>query len=420
MKIKKAFALATTILILALQVAPVGAIAQGFVESNIEPPEEDEDYYIDSFVISAYYSPLLNQDRYVTGSHAGDVRLNGNGTNGADGTEVFPGMIACPKNYSFGTKFFIPGIGMSACHDRGGAIVSKDGPGDRGYAFDRLDVWMGAGDEGLVTALQWGKRTVNNVRVYGVRPDIPEDVYFDEINYAEVFIQQTVLSPLHFKKDIYFGTDGDEVTELQEYLVEWGYLEVASGFFGEDTRAALAQFQDDFEISTNDLNSGHFGINTRTKFDALLNDEDPAVETIKLQNGRTLMAQKYVDLFEEERKFAASLGLGDSSAEVMSLQEELIKLGFLRIEPSGYYGESTQHAVYKFQQATGVVADATQLGAGHVGPATRAMLNGIMSERFDIKSVLAYQREEVAQKRHIVAMPNEELVLKEDEASDLE
>ena len=34
------------------------------------------------------------------------------------------------------------------------------GSGSRGYDADRIDVWMGQGEEGLKRALLWGKRSV--------------------------------------------------------------------------------------------------------------------------------------------------------------------------------------------------------------------------------------------------------------------
>ena len=104
--------------------------------------------YQHTFVISAYYSPLENQKKYVTGSYKGDIRLNGHGVHGADGSDVYPGMIAAPKNYPFGTKLKIPGVGIATVHDRGGAIVNA---GQRNQAHDRLDVWMGYGDATLIS-----------------------------------------------------------------------------------------------------------------------------------------------------------------------------------------------------------------------------------------------------------------------------
>ena len=54
-------------------------------------------------VITAYYSPLPNQEKYVTGDFESEKRLEGNGTNGASGRPVFTGMVAASKQYPFGT-----------------------------------------------------------------------------------------------------------------------------------------------------------------------------------------------------------------------------------------------------------------------------------------------------------------------------
>lgn len=32
------------------------------------------------FVVTAYYSPIPNQEKYLRGSYEADIRLNGNGT----------------------------------------------------------------------------------------------------------------------------------------------------------------------------------------------------------------------------------------------------------------------------------------------------------------------------------------------------
>ncbi len=55
------------------------------------------------FIVTAYYSPLPNQNFYLKGNYEAEKILNGNGTNGASGKPVFVGMIAAPKTYAFGT-----------------------------------------------------------------------------------------------------------------------------------------------------------------------------------------------------------------------------------------------------------------------------------------------------------------------------
>ncbi len=400
---KKIFALATAICLLGIQILPFSVIDAKLAEAG--DVEEEHDYYVQTFITSAYYSPLEGQDYYVTGSLAGDIYLNGSGVNSADGTPVYPGMIAAPSTYAFGTKMEIPGVGTVAVHDRGGAILVA---GERGYEYDRLDIWMGYGDAGLTRALNWGKRTVD-VIVYGINPDIKESVYLEGYSSAESFVRNTVLSPLEFPNDIYYAAEGDDVKEMQEYLIDWGYYEnEATGFFGSDTAQAIFQFQLDFGIvdDPEDMGAGHFGINTRTKFDQLINADEGAEEVVKLQKGEVLMA-KYVDLYEEKELFAAPLELGSTGNTVSMLQEELVNLGYLRLDPTGYFGETTEHAVFKFQQNQGLVSSMDDAGAGYVGPATRSALNGIIEDRYEMKSYLAYQREEVEQGRHVVKLPQE-------------
>jgi len=374
-------------------------------DSAVEDTETVSDHYVTSFVISAYYSPLPGQNRYATGSYEGDIRLNGNGTHGADGTPVYPGMVAAPKKYPFGTKLDIPGIGLTTVHDRGGAIVAVDADNSRGYAHDRLDVWMGYGDEGLARALNWGKRTVHNVKVYGIRADLNDNLVLENFSSAEQFFQATIATPLTFPNDLDYGTDGDEVTKMQNYLVDWGYLTTATGFYGEETATALFEFQQDFVPgvdSPDDLGAGHFGIQTRNAFDRLIHGTESDRDEIKVRQGRRLM-RVHPDLFEEARSFDRNLGAGSEGDDVRVLQSLLSDLGYLRAEPNGSYGSLTAHAVFKFQQAQGIVSQESDSGAGYLGPKTRLTLNGILQRRVDAKSILAYQREQVKAGRHSLA-----------------
>lgn len=360
------------------------------------------DYYLDTFIISAYYSPVPGQNKYVTGSYEGDIYLNGGGVHGADGTPVYPGMIAAPSKYPYGAKMNIPGVGIVAVHDRGGAIVEK---GVKGHEFDRLDIWMGYGDAGLIRALNWGKRTVD-VSVYGINNSINESVYLEGYSEAERFVQNTVLAPLNFPSDIYYGSEGEDVKKMQEYLRDWAYYDgEPNGFYGDDTAEAVYLFQIDNGIvqGADELGAGHFGINTRLTFDKFIKDGMDE-EKIKLQKGSRLM-QKYSDLQEQRSSFDSSLELGAKGDEVSRLQDELRTLGYLRIDPTGYYGEVTEHAVFKFQQARGLVQSESDQGAGYLGPSTRNVLNGIVADRFNTKSLLAYQREEISAGRHLVRIP---------------
>lgn len=351
--------------------------------------------YTQTFTISAYYSPLEGQEYYVTGSYSGDITLNGSGVNSADGTPVYPGMIAAPSSYEFETKMYIPGVGIVAVHDRGGAILEA---GERDYAYDRLDIWMGYGDAGLERALNWGVRDVE-VTVYGVDPNIEEEVYLEGYSEAEKFIKATVLAPQLFESDVWYGSEGDDVLKLQEYLAIWGYYSgELSGYYGDETMEAVFSFQVDNGVvgGWEDFGAGHFGINSRKAMDQMMAEVDIEAELEKIEffyEGLE-MIQKYEDLAEEPDYFTDYLVFGDRGDDVYALQMELKTLGYFLLEPTGYYGEVTEHSVFKLQQRWGLVASMDDPGAGTVGPQTRSMINEVIGDRIDTKIYIAMNREE--------------------------
>src|SRR3989338_6601247 len=182
--------------------------------------------YTASFVISGYYSPLPGQTRYVTGSYESDIRLNGGGVHGADGTPVFPGMIAAGRQIPYGTKIEIPGIGITSVHDRGGAINNK-----------RLDIWMGHGELGMMRALAWGMRTVQ-VTVYGINDSVKEEVFLDALPLAQNV--GILVRTKYFKVDIGYGDQTDSVKELQRFLKKLGFYKgFVDGYYGDSTREAV-------------------------------------------------------------------------------------------------------------------------------------------------------------------------------------
>lgn len=358
-----------------------------------EDISEKDTPYMDTFKISAYYSPLPGQTRYFTGSYAGDIRLNGGGVKGADGTPVYPGMIAAPKNYPFGTKMEIPGVGTVAVHDRGGAIVNS---GARGNSFDRLDIWMGYGDKGLKRALNWGKRTLD-VKVYGINPTIAENVYLEDYTEEEKYFiasnptseystssnsggtdvssNGTTATPKAlFSSQLSYGMEGDEVKELKQILKSLNYLEGdVDSKYDMATMEAVQKFQLEKKVITtpDDFGAGFVGPRTMSIL-ASLKDVTPLAH-----------AESSLIEFNDitDAVFMNDLALGDEGEEVLLLQEELKKFHLLGIEPTGQYDEVTEHAVFKFQQIHNIVDDKLTYGAGVFGPQTRYVLNKILFVR---------------------------------------
>jgi len=343
---------------------------------------------VKTYIISAYYSPLPGQAKYVTGSYEGDIRLNGGGVHGADGTSVYPGMIAAPSTYAFGTKMKIPGIGTVSVHDRGGAIVHS---GERGNAYDRLDVWMGFGDKGLKRALNWGKRTLD-VIVYGVDESIKESIelvgYDSSERYAvndtlngstssvvsEVppsVATSSVIKAKLFSGELKFGQTGGDVVKLQQLLSDLGYYDgEINGIFDDKTYYAVSKFQLEEKVlpELNSFGIGYVGARTI----AILAEKAALPE-----------AHAMAEQFELIDIFTSDLQTLDSGDNVRELQYELKRLNLLGIDPTGYYGEVTEHAVFKFQQIYRLAGDKSSNGAGIFGPITRAKLNSIVAARLE-------------------------------------
>jgi len=224
-------------------------------------PRETVDVWERTFIVTAYYSPLLGQAKYVTWSYARDIRLNWNGTNGASGKWVHPGFLAAPKNYDFGTKIHFEGLWVWVVEDRGWAIVNA---GKRWYEHDRIDIWMGYGDEGRIRAVKWGKRTVK------------WEILSDD---ADVTIEFSN-SPINKYLDLKINADApkkENVKRLQELFIEiWKYNGQVDGEF-TDIKEILVDFQVKKSIisSSSSEDAGYFWPKTLT---ALREDYESSID----------------------------------------------------------------------------------------------------------------------------------------------
>jgi len=284
MKIKKKISILLTF---------VSIFTAGNALAIAEDSIDSSSFYTRTFRTSAYYSPLPCQNRYVTGSFEGDKRLNGNGTNGADGTPVYPGMVAAPggpDGYAFGTKMQIPGIGIVGVHDRGGAIVLGDADTGR---HDRLDIWMGYGDIGLKRALNWGKRDLE-ITVYGVDPNIREAIVLDGYSPDEaipadcssneqiepvITVASTPEAPApeveldYFSSALSAGNAGTDVIRLQKELTLLSfYRGPINGTYDSVTEHAVFKFQQSQGIvsAAEEIGAGVFGPKTRERINEIV------------------------------------------------------------------------------------------------------------------------------------------------------
>lgn len=383
------------------------AIAEGF-ENASKSGSENEYPYEQTFIISAYYSPLPCQEKYATGSYESDIRLNGHGIHGADGTSVYPGMIAAPKTYTFGTKLHIPGVGIVAVHDRGGAIVPAD---EKENAYDRLDIWMGYGDKGLKRALDWGKRTVN-VTVYGVTDSVIEDIYladysgdeyipneceYPDMNVADSYLatdEEDEMTKLAKQYNLELsemlssylepGVKGNNVRKLQEELRKLNFYRIEpTGVYDEMTEHAVFKFQQSQNIVSDEkvVGAGVFGPKTRQRLNELIaSRNDRKVLIAQATNDATYLAEANEGSTDESKKalIASELDFGATSYEVRKLQGFLKDNGYFTGDDlTNYFGPATRRAVLKFQMDNGLISGENDTGAGRVGPNTLKLLNSM-------------------------------------------
>ncbi|MBS8122439.1 peptidoglycan-binding protein [Candidatus Vampirococcus lugosii] len=371
-----------------------------------------------TFIVSGYYSSLPNQTFYYRENYDREIRLNGRGTHGASGQAVFNGMIAAPKNYKFGTKIYFPQYGVGEVHDRGQAIVNA---GVRGYSNDRIDIWMGHGEDGLKRALSFGKQKVtgyicpDNVEVgFNMNNFLIHEKFFD------VLIWSIYLEP---------GRKDQFVKTLQKYLYKLGYLkkEHQTGYYGEVTKQAVCSFQQKMGLTYPGSGvCGYFGPRTRNTMKNLaianklfnnsfykklisineLENINLSIKTKKenlkeeknINTKKEEILQKIKDEIlkeennitkdkkqEKEEKlfvFTRGIGPGERSAEVGHLQEALKTVGYYEGKISYEYDDNTLEAVYNFQLDQGIINHKTDsMVKGYFGPSTRASLNGILIQQ---------------------------------------
>lgn len=310
---------------------------------------EDAAPYEQDFVLTAYYSPLPDQCCYVKGSYEADVILNGNGTHGADGTPVYPGMVAAPPSYAFGTRIDLPGLGVFTVHDRGGAIQEWSDA-------HRIDVWMGSGEEGLARALAFGVRSIRGT-VYPLASDKPAESFdVAAIPAPDTKLQPyvtagTQISELHPVN----GQRGYSVRLLQQNLADLGYFDhEVTGLYGQVTADSVATFNKDMGI-----------------------DNEPSL-SVSQKTGAYLQAALAVKNAPSPVVF---VGKESAPSDVKAAQRTLRYLGYYRGRTDGQYSSILFNAILSYQRNQQLVGNATAPGAGRIGPVTKSKLDHEMLRR---------------------------------------
>jgi len=356
------------------------------------------------FIVTAYYSPLPDQDYYITGSYETEKRLNGEWIAWASGKKVFSGMLAAPWKYSFGTKIQLEWLWVGSVDDRGWAIVRA---GERGYEHDRIDVWVGYGDEWLRRAMYWGKRKIpwkvvssdssitldystvpapswavpKTTQLYGKTVQVKQESNTKKIEKIDIFW----VSLWKWSDTIY-------VAQLQEILEQFWYYTADSFTWIYDihTIDAVYNFQINNNIVQNEQSiwAGFYGPKTRKKLEELFSlylDEKKVLEE----------KEKAIEVYRQESNSTAkskveSLGniqYWDISPQVRELQKILRELGYFEYKDTAIFWVKTKNAIINFQIDNDVISSANDLGAWIFWPKTKETITELVFKSY-FKQVL--------------------------------
>lgn len=317
------------------------------------------------FIISAYYSPLPEQDYYYKGNYQAEIRLNWHGVRWASGKEVFSGMLAAPKDYEFGTAIELPWLGIGIVEDRWWAIVPA---GQRWYKYDRLDMWVWYGEEGLARALTWGKKTLCGKIISDYSGGSTIDVYSLPIsNSTKIWTkkQNTV-----FSKGIGTKSSSEDIKQLQNFLKEiWLYNWEINGIYNQELIDSIVKFQKENKIIEweHDSAAWYWGIKTRN------------IAMKKYQNWDFDKVEKLKELVIVEEKslepsiFDSYVWVDTDIEKVKQLQIVLEEIWLYDWEISGKY-EDIKDDIISYQLEKKLIYDKTNWWAGHFGPKTSESL----------------------------------------------
>ena len=146
------------------------------------------------------------------------------------------------------------------------------------------------------------------------------------------------------------GDSGDDVTALQEALIELGFLKgKADGQFGAATENAVKAFQEKNNYPVTGIMDANIQAFLYSDKPKNASGEKTSVKTLSPVDGVTMKR-------------------GAKGSKVTKLQNKLIELGYLKGEATGTYDTATIGAVRSFQKKNGLKAD------GAAGSETQTLL----------------------------------------------
>ena len=313
------------------------------------------------FITTAYYSPLPDQSYYLFWNFEDEKRVQGQGIAGASGEGVHVGMLAAPKSYQFGTKIHIAWLGIWVVEDRWGAIVSWKESWDW---YDRIDIWMGHGEEGLKRALAWGKKTVTG-SVLDDTASLSLDISHIDISKVRFPEKTYTLESIGMKRTIQSSSMDttilasqekiDDIETIRTRLRDLGYS-IDASFTG-----GIFQYQKDHGIVTSLSDTGAWVYGPRTR--ASLTEEHGKYMREKLQQKasiereQTILVQEHSDWSERYREALHTVEsfwspkMNDTWVHIRELQILLRDLGFFHEKDTAIFWPKTEQALREYQKS---------------------------------------------------------------------
>ncbi len=374
------------------------------------------------FVVTAYYSPLPNQKYYFKGSYEADMKLNGRWVAWASWKPVFPWMFAAPKSYSFGTKIYLEWIWVGEVADRWWAIVSTDPTESRWYQYDRIDIWMGHGEEWLARALAFWKKTIKGYVIADSETEL-------SINLNTLPSPTSILAKYEVKQNTTIVTTTntqtvavkvpnlvaklqvnpnspkeEDVKKLQTIFTEmWMYKGKIDGKY-ESIQATFVAYQAYRWIisSKNSTEAGYFWDKT----------------TVQLNKDYALVLEKNGSQIEQKKKIEAQLASIKKSVDsrvethissiwtpkvwdvwenVRNLQKTLKTLWYFKTNDTAIFGDTTKDSLIKYQIDKWIIVSKEEVWAGIFGPKTKETMKDelaiiLETQLLKEKDLLSYKK----------------------------
>ena len=152
------------------------------------------------------------------------------------------------------------------------------------------------------------------------------------------------------------GSYGDKVKELQQLLVDQGYLSAdkVDGDYGETTEYAVSQFQRDAGVTPD-------GVAWPQTQELLAHDyEDWIVHSLpsSISSGlRTRRCRKCGFVFEEILEPEGVLRIGSRGTRVLTLQRALRRHHYATASADGRYGMQTEASIKAYEKSVGLTGD---------------------------------------------------------------